>query len=1083
MPAHAPPGFEILEELGRGGMGVVYRARQLSLGRECALKMILAGGHASEKERQRFLAEGEAAAALSHPNIVRVYESGTHQGLPWFALELCTGGTLAGKLRGQPLAPREAARLVEKLARAVQAAHSAGIVHRDLKPANVLLDEDGAPRIADFGLARRAGVDGLTGTNAIMGTPSYMAPEQAGGHSREAGPLADVWALGAILYECLVGKPPFRGTSTAETLMLVLRDDPSPPAGPRDLVTICLKCLQKEPGRRYASADALAEDLRRWSAGEPVAARPVGPAERLWLWMKRRPGVATLIGLLVLSVSAGLAFTIWFAVKSAADSHAARVALADMEASLADGLLRPMGHVGMHSELRGPEMEALHELAGLPPERRRVRILFLFRPLTRPRALEQLSRRLPLAVHAATGLDRGLAEEVTALAAERLASGSEDRNAQVALARMVALLEAATAEQAERAARALGSSLSEQISADELAARAEALVLLIGHRPPEAAQRQAEEVLASLRRPGELVRDAILLDLALAMAEPLPAEARERLAAEAGDLLMTRAKESEGGRLTGADGKMWARCAVRMGGFLTADARESLALGLLSSLPDSSDIAARAGEAISSLTPLSKTLGRPGAARFKARALAILGRQQTAGAMVWHLQILTRTLPLLAELPGGEQEQQKVADRVALEALTRAEKDGRDRGESLRLLSLAAPMTSSEAALRIAEDVLTLMRSESDTIHLESLAQIHAALAPRLSTSKRYSQAVLLAGLADTGGQPGWARWPLLMLTRLLPHLTQEEAERVSRMALSSFLGKMTRKPDPVLAGDFEPYLPALLQHLPREKAGQSAGELARIVADSTDPDLVSPLGLAAAPYLDEMQARSLASSLLRRIGSAERFHAEGMSKVIAAVLDRLGDGKPAALSALLTLAREHPLCAGLLAAVCKHLQEADEKVADEAFQLLERAVRHQENVGGKLLLLRPMIPLAAGSSSRFAEWLFLAEESMALASPHAFPTQEDHAEMVLTAVRGRRGEEEPLARFTVAYLASAQKLGPQGRELLGKLSRPGLLAVLRHPCCVGASRQMVMSECSRRSGSRVSTIWQAVEWLESTSP
>ncbi|MBY0231978.1 MAG: serine/threonine protein kinase, partial [Gemmataceae bacterium] len=191
-PALAPPDFIILGELGRGGMGVVYKARQVALDRVVALKMILAGGHASENERRRFLAEGEAVAALRHPGIVQVHQSGSHDGLPWFALEFCDGGSLAQRLRSEKPAPREAATLVEKLARAMQAAHAAGIVHRDLKPANVLLLGDGTPKIADFGLAKRADSDGPTATGAVMGTPSYMAPEQAGGHSREAGPSADV---------------------------------------------------------------------------------------------------------------------------------------------------------------------------------------------------------------------------------------------------------------------------------------------------------------------------------------------------------------------------------------------------------------------------------------------------------------------------------------------------------------------------------------------------------------------------------------------------------------------------------------------------------------------------------------------------------------------------------------------------------------------------------------------------------------------------------------------------------------------------------------------------------------------------
>jgi WD40 repeat protein len=308
-------GYEIEGVLGRGGMGVVYRARQSSLKRLVALKMILAGAHAGDRDLTRFRSEAEAVAQLRHPNIVQIYEVGEQDGLPYFSLEHLPGGSLAQQLNGIPWPARRAAELVEVLAGAVHAAHQQGIVHRDLKPANVLLAEDGTPKVTDFGLAKRLdAASGQTQSGAIVGTPSYMAPEQASGRGKEVGPAADVYALGAILYELLTGRPPFRAESPLDTVLQVVSEEPVPPGRlvprlPRDLETICLKCLQKEPARRYASAALLAEDLHRFQAGEPVQARPVGALGRLGRWCRRNPALAALIATAVLLLLTTTAIT------------------------------------------------------------------------------------------------------------------------------------------------------------------------------------------------------------------------------------------------------------------------------------------------------------------------------------------------------------------------------------------------------------------------------------------------------------------------------------------------------------------------------------------------------------------------------------------------------------------------------------------------------------------------------------------------------------------------------------------------------------------------------------------------------
>jgi WD40 repeat protein/tRNA A-37 threonylcarbamoyl transferase component Bud32 len=328
----AVEGYEVLGELGRGGMGVVYKARQVRLNRVVALKMILAGEHAGPERLTRFRVEAEAVASLQHPNVVQIHEVGDQNGLPYFSLEYCPGGNLAARLDGTPLPPRQGAQLVEALARAVHCAHQRGIIHRDLKPANVLLAADGVPKITDFGLAKIVadGGEAQTQSGAIVGTPSYMAPEQASGRVRQVGPAADVYALGAILYECLTGRPPFKAATTLETLQQVASQEPVPPRQlqpqcPRDLETVCLKCLHKEPQRRYSSAAALTEDLERWLAGRPVRARPVRAWGRMLYWVKRRPLAAALMAVSVLAALALLVLTLsllWNAQTQAAYQQA-----------------------------------------------------------------------------------------------------------------------------------------------------------------------------------------------------------------------------------------------------------------------------------------------------------------------------------------------------------------------------------------------------------------------------------------------------------------------------------------------------------------------------------------------------------------------------------------------------------------------------------------------------------------------------------------------------------------------------------------------------------------------------------------
>jgi len=362
------PGYEVEGILGRGGSSVVYRALHLRLNRTVALKMLLAGVYATPEELERFQREAEAVAGLRHPNIVQLYDAGDVDRRPYFTMELVEGGSLSAQLAGTPQRANAAAALVAVLADAVHFAHERGIVHRDLKPSNILLTLDGTPKVSDFGLARQVDLGHLTLTSATIGTPSYMSPEQARGDRNEINLACDIYALGAILYEMLTGRPPFRGESSTATIQQVVANEAVPPKRlnpnvPRDLQTICLKCLEKEPSKRYASAAALAEDLRRFERGEPIEARPVGPVERTARWVRRRPALAGALAIGALMTLA-LAITVlwWHGQRTALAATAVAYAEADLSES---ERLRDKGEIKASAEVLSRAKDRLGEY--IPP--------------------------------------------------------------------------------------------------------------------------------------------------------------------------------------------------------------------------------------------------------------------------------------------------------------------------------------------------------------------------------------------------------------------------------------------------------------------------------------------------------------------------------------------------------------------------------------------------------------------------------------------------------------------------------------------------------------------------------------------
>jgi hypothetical protein len=870
------PGYEILGELGRGGMGVVYRARHLKLNRVVALKMVLAGGHAGPDDLARFLAEAEAVAALQHPHIVQLHDFGEHEGLPFFTLEFVPGGSLADKLRGTPLPPKEAARVVEQLARGVHYAHSKGIVHRDLKPANVLLAEDGTPKVADFGLAKRVEVGtGLTATGAILGTPSYMAPEQAGGHGKRVGPVADVYALGAILYECLTGRPPFKAATMAETLLQVLSEEPASvrqlqPGVAADLETICHRCLQKEGPKRYGSAAELADDLRRFQKGEPILARPVGRLEKVARWARRNPVVAGSLAVVLLVLVVGIVVSAYFAADAARQAEQARAKGADLEqanagltqtrdeleTTLARSLLGPLGF--RSGPLTDPEIEALWQLAENRDERLGFR--FVEEAVRGPMTTRQLKARAEPALHAAVGLDPDRRAKVERLLVEWLQDPrlSDEQRTDLALAAVA--LGDLTQPTAACVARTLTRSMAKTPwdNYTALIELAEGLLAVAARlEPGEAADiltqamaktgdssalfklRQGLSAVASRLQPKEAAQDADTLTQAMAKTDSLPARVQ---LAEALSAVAARLEPQE---------------AAQDAAILTQAMAQATNPYALAQLADGlSAVAGRlepkdAAQAAATLTQAMAKTTSPYALSGLAQGLsAVAARMEPreagrrcaqAAATITHAMAKTTAPSALAKLAKG--------------------------------LSAVAPrMESREAGRRCAQAAAALtqaMAKRTMASELSELAQALSAVAAQLEPQEAAQAAAILpqvmAKRRDNGGPSGLANALSAVAARLQPH----EAAHVTDVLIQT-LAKTT---DPYalrgLAWDLSEVAAWMEPHEARRLCAQAATTLTQTMAKTTNAG----------------EMRSLAEALSAVVGRMELKEAPRVSAQAAAAL------------------------------------------------------------------------------------------------------------------------------------------------------------------------------------------------------